>query len=141
MIGFTSSARVIDFGNGQPNQNVILAYARNSARNLFYKVYYGSLSTDVKGQFQVTNFNVTANNWFHVAATLHANNTACLYFNGTLVANSTWTNNSINSLWRTKNYVGKSNFASDGTANARFRNLRFYTKALSQNDVIDDMFN
>ena len=41
---------------------------------------------------------------------------------------------------RTRNYVGRSNFGvNDGPAQARFRNLRFYSKALSQSEIHDDM--
>lgn len=137
----TYSARVLDFANGAPNQNVFLAYSIGNTNNFFLKVYYGNISTQYKGVLNPSSPVLGTNYWFHIAATLHPNNTACLYYNGSLVTQSVWTNESIN-FWRTKNYIGKSNFnGSDGPTFAKFRNVRIYNKALDSSQIQNDMFN
>lgn len=140
VINVTGSSRVIDFGNSGGFQEVILAYARMNTRNIFFKVYGGVSGSATKGTLFPSSPVIGLNNWFHLTATIHQNNTACLYYNGTLVTQSIWTNDTVK-FWRTRNYVGRSNFgAGDGPAQARFRNLRFYSKALNQSEIQNDMF-
>jgi hypothetical protein len=60
--------------------------------------------------------------------------------NGTLVVTKTiknYTQSAI--LSRTKCFIGKSNWASDGYTSSHLDDLRFYNKSLNQDEVVELM--
>jgi arabinan endo-1,5-alpha-L-arabinosidase len=77
--------------------------------------------------------------WTHIAGILRGNNIS-VYLNCTLT-NSETTSYLPRYVARTNNYIGRSNWASDYYANAKFRNVRIYNRALSQSELRTDFNN
>ena len=74
--------------------------------------------------------------WTHVAAILKSN-TLTVYLNCTLKNSESITTLPRN-VARINNYIGRSNWASDSYANAKFRNIRIYNRALSTTELSVD---
>ena len=117
---FPNWARIIDFGNGAGNHNVLLSYTYgNSGAPGFY----------VEGsQFQA-NQALPLNQWSHIAATL-SGNTATIYINGVAAGTSTFPTPA--NVTRNYCYIGKSNWGGDPIANAVFDELRIWNTARTQ---------
>lgn len=76
--------------------------------------------------------------WTHVASILQGNNIS-VYLNCTLTHSEPITF-LPRDVVRTSNYIGRSNW-DDEYANAKFRNLRIYNRALSPTELITDFNN
>ncbi|MGI9275127.1 MAG: VCBS domain-containing protein, partial [Endozoicomonas sp.] len=103
-----SSSRVIDFGNGQASDNIVLYHKGNT----------GTLSFDIYGNsdtphttLEVTDFFVL-NTWVHVTATIASDGTVRVYRNGELAGQVSGT--APTEMVRSGNYIGKSHWSGDG---------------------------
>ncbi len=131
-----SYARVIDFGNG-PSDNIIGVTLSDAATLKPYaKIYIGTI-----GIFKsLSNQSLTLNTWQFLTATFNGT-TASIYLNGTLKASDTRNQSYVLSyLIRTKCYIGRSNFAGDGYSSSYVDDLRFYSKSLTQTEIIEVMY-
>jgi parallel beta-helix repeat protein len=97
--------RIFDFGNGQASDNIILS-RDDTGDNLWFEVYSGSTT----GGFSIPG-GLTPNVWQHVAVTLTPTGFASVYKNGKLL--KTGQVNAPRVTPRTRNYLGKSNWATD----------------------------
>jgi hypothetical protein len=85
-----------------------------------------------------SNTTIVIGRWFHLAVTLKGN-TLSMFINGSPVVTSSSTSPPTN-ITRTSNFVGRSNFyPSDHDAHAYFDEIKFYNRALSQNEIIADL--
>jgi hypothetical protein len=126
---FPNWARIIDFGNGAGNNNVLLAYTfGNSGAPGFY--VGGS-------QFQA-NKTLPLNQWSHIAATL-SGTTATIYING--IAAGTATFPIPANVIRNYCYIGKSNWGGDPYANAIYDELRIWNVAKTPAEIQASMSN
>ena len=120
-------ARLFEIGNGEQADNVYLAVLTG---DLDVTVWLGSTPDEV------ISIPITENTWRHVAWTLGTDNTWILYFNGVIV----WTKTGRsypNAIIRTKNYIGKSDFASDAYFNGAIDDFRYYNRLLSPSEVLN----
>lgn len=121
----TSWQRIIDFGNGQADNNLIVGLVN---QNLFVDVFWGGSSVHIE-----TSENVPQGQWTHVAATIAADGLVQLYLNGVLKG-SGWGYN-IPYFSRTYQYIGKSNWAGDSYLSTKMDDLRMYNRVLSLHDI------
>lgn len=121
----TSWQRIIDFGNGQANNNLIVGLVN---QKLFVDVFWGGASFHIE-----TSEDVPQGQWTHVAATIGADGWVQLYLNGVLKG-SGW-GYDIPYLSRTYQYIGKSNWAGDSFLSTRMDDLRLYNRVLSLPDI------
>lgn len=129
-------SRIVDCGNGQQMDNVILSYnTSSSTNNLFYKIYAGST---LKGDVTPATPVMSDNQWYHLAVVLYANSTGALYLNGALTDTGSYTTDAIN-VTRDSCFVGNSNWGANGPTYARLRNLRIYDIGLSDSQIQTDM--
>jgi hypothetical protein len=132
-------ARILDFGNydgSYNNDNIILALSWYSSGQPIVQLYDGIYYDAMNNPSSVTLSNYT---WTHVAGILQGNNIS-IYLNCILTHSETVTFLPQNVV-RMNNYIGRSNWIFDSYANAKFRNVRIYNRALSQSELITDFNN
>lgn len=127
--------RVLDFGNGASNQNVILSYSDSTKLITRLLVSNGS---NVSPFSALSTFKYSLQTWTHLAATLNGSQ-ARLYLNGT--SSGTGQLPAPIKLVRNSNLIGKTNWQQLDYTSARFRNIRIFNRALSQNEIANDMNN
>jgi len=137
--GFTVSAivkftvnnvweRIIDFGNGSSNANIL--FARNSnTNNLTFELYTSGGVT--RGKVTATGA-ITNGETAHFAATLDGS-TCVIYKNGVAITSTSYPYLPDN-VTRTNNYIGKSNWADD-YFEGNNQNVKIYNRALSSQEV------
>ena len=121
-------ARVFDFGNGGPNNNII-AYILNG--NFGVGV---ALGANASLKYSV-NTNINDNTWTHITWTLSNPTGWEIYLNGVLSGNYP-TGYYPNILFRNLNYLGKSNFGHDPYFNGNIADFRMYNSVLSASDIL-----
>jgi hypothetical protein len=123
---FQKWSRIIDFGNGEAKDNILLANA-GETDNLEFHVYQGKAGTVSAPGVLV------ANTWMHLAATVDGDGNADLYINGESKAHEII--NKPNSLPRKKNYIGRSNWAGDSYFDGDIREVRIWNVARSKDQI------
>ena len=131
-----SFARVLDFGNGPGDNNILFSLSDGTTLQHYVSIYLG-LSRIFR---PVSSQNLTLNTWHFIAVTFNGT-AASIYLNGTLTAqdirNQTYLLSSLN---RTNCFIGKSNSAKDGYSSSYLDDLRFYNKSLTQTELIQVMY-
>ena len=139
-------SRLIDFGNGAPNDNIFVAIYGN---NLVLSVQQGTAGTffEVLNAYPSCNDNV----WRHLVWTISPDGTTWkVYINGSLYATITSSNSSSYSLYtgssttpiypnnvlRTLNYIGKSNWVADPYLKCSIDEFYFYNGCVSDTMVL-----
>ncbi|BAY27535.1 hemolysin-type calcium-binding region [Calothrix sp. NIES-2100] len=121
-------ARIIDFGNGQLSDNIILGWYGDSGL-MFWETYQGANSQKI-----VTSEVFPEKQWVHVAAVNDGLGNASIYWNGQLKASS---NNIFapNYITRNNQYVGRSNWPYDAYFNGKMDELRVWNTARTQTEI------
>jgi len=127
-------SRILDFGSGYPMNNVFIALSDYISGNPVGAIYnYTSYINYLCNTSIVLHLH-----WTHVAMVANGT-TAYLYINGSFVAQSI--QYVAPNVVRTNNYIGKSSWPGDSLANATYKNIRIYNKALNGLAIINDMQN
>ena len=126
---FTNWNRIIDFGNGAGNHNILLGYTVGNS---------GAPGLYIEGvQIQATS-TIPLNQWSHIAATL-SGTTGTIYING--VAAGTGNFPIPANVVRTSNYIGRSNWGTgDPDASAVFDDLRIWNVARTASEIQSKMY-
>jgi hypothetical protein len=115
----SSFARIFDFGNGTPSNNILLAI---NGGNLYYCVFNGITSYNK----QIAT-NVNDNTWRHIVWTLSPNpNVWNIYVNGNLTNTFTSGIYYPNSVFMNYLYIGKSIWSFDPYLNGNLADFRIY---------------
>ena len=126
---FPNWSRIIDFGNGPGNNNVLLAYTEGGSQRPALYV--------AGGQFAASQ-TIPLNQWTHIAATL-SGNIATIYINGAVSATSSLP--VPENVVRNFCYIGRSNWGQgDPDANALFDELRIWNTARSAAQIQDTRY-
>jgi len=123
---------VIDFGNGENSDNVQLDLSNGSSGCPII----GILNYSSFENFSPTSNALPLNTWVHLAGVLNGT-IASIYINGTYNGNTV--QYIPRDIIRASNFVGKSNWARDSLADARFKNIRIYNRSLSEFEILIDM--
>ena len=130
---FTSWARIFDIGIGQANQNVFLCYS-----NGISGIPQGYTMVD----YNFTNCNslspLNLNKWQHLAFVLD-NQNAYIYIDGIQTGFQSLFLKPKNVV-RTTGFIGRSNW-NDDLANADFDEIKFFNRALTEQEIISEMAN
>jgi hypothetical protein len=126
--GSASSAAFFDFGNGPNSDNLLLGRSGNS-NDLVFQVYSGGSP----GATLVAPGAIELNKWQFFAVTLDEQGHAAIFKNGQLLASGTV--NAPRNLSRTKDYVGKSNWANPDFAGL-LGDFAVYNKALTPDRIL-----
>ncbi|MFM6190656.1 LamG-like jellyroll fold domain-containing protein [Planktothrix sp.] len=129
---FKSYSRIIDFGDGSDNNNILLCNEGTS----------NTFRLRIKSQSKEQAINVPGvletGKWIHLAATIDASGTAKLYKNGEQI--QTAKINLPSNLKQTNNYIGKSSFSNDSYFNGKISDLRLWTVARTAEDIKNSMY-
>jgi hypothetical protein len=124
-----SWSRIFDFGNGNANNNVLLALSNGTTGRPACEIYAANVSAGQVGSPSAT---VQNNQWQLLTYTWSANN-ARIFINGQMVAQGV--QGSPVDIIRTINYIGRSNWANDAYLNARLDDFRLYNRVLSKSEI------
>ncbi|RXT04487.1 LamG-like jellyroll fold domain-containing protein [Ammoniphilus sp. CFH 90114] len=138
-------ARFFDTSYGSDNFNMHLAYEGNTGRMILEALPQKGFRTNVY-QAKTTEIFPT-NKWVHVAAVYdHAQKKAFIYWDGELKATGAMDlTNMANAkaqnggIARPNNFLGKSTWNTDGYFTGDMRDVRFWNKAKSQSEILEQM--
>lgn len=125
---YASWSRIMDFGNGSNNNNVIFALTNGTSGRPSGVIYNGPNASNVLTAPNA----LPTNTWNHVVYTF-AGGGATLYINGQQVAQVVQP--APVNIARTINYIGRSNWAADAYANARMDEFRIYNRLLTVSEI------
>lgn len=129
--GSKNFARIIDFGNGKNNNNIVLYIYNNG---LGASVYLMGKSYDIKPKSLTPNVN--DNKWHHLVWTIQPTSTGStytIYLNNRMV--STVQGSYPINIERTKCYIGQSNSNTDPYFSGFISNFVMYQKVLSTKEI------
>jgi uncharacterized membrane protein len=126
---YANWSRLFDFGNGQGLDHVVgsLTVAGTGTPALF-------VGPGIVGPVITSSTVLPLNTWAHLAFTRDAAGVGHIYINGVETASGPI--NAPTNVVRTQNFFGKSNWAGDAFANARFSELRVWSVARSAAEII-----
>ncbi|MFN3916687.1 MAG: LamG-like jellyroll fold domain-containing protein [Flavobacteriales bacterium] len=128
-------SRLFDFGNGSPNNNVILAITDGTSGRPFSNNFNNTTSvgrvTSPSGQLAINQWQLITYTW--------SDNSGRIYVNGELVAQDMQT--PVQNVVRNLNYIARSNWSGDGYANSRFDDFRIYNRVLSESEIQAMVYN
>jgi hypothetical protein len=116
--------RILDFGNGEADNNIIFG-RQFSSNSLFYETYNGGVST---GQIVAADA-IELNVWQHFAITQLPSGAVTIYKNGVPLP-TTGTTALPTNVNRTSNFIGRSNWAGDEFFTGQLSELAIYDKPL-----------
>jgi hypothetical protein len=116
-------SRIFDFGNGQENDNVLLAMVDRTSQMIGF-----SSKTCIKTSPPIINLN----EWYFISFVLNGT-TGYIYVNGNQVV--TGPLHIPNNILRTNNYIGKSNWANNSNADAIYDEIKIYNQALTSIEI------
>lgn len=120
-------SRIIDFGNGEYQDNIILGFS-GSSEHAYFEIHSGKYS---KGHL-IANKTVPLNNWIFIAAVL-SRGIARLYYNCELVASGP--QYMPKNVTRFSNFIGKSNWFADKYFNGVLDEIKIYNRPVSLEEL------
>ncbi len=128
---FRSMSRIIDLGNGSGPDNILLAN-EGTTNTLVLHVYKGWTVSSIRAPGALE-----TGTWLHLAATVDRFGNAALYKNGQmLVAGRVHVTGTVN---RTRNYIGRSNWAADGYFDGDIGEVRLWNVARTPAQILETM--
>ena len=127
---FQNNSRLLDFGNGE-NVNNIVIYNRGKSNYLTY--YSTSMKSDLTSDIYIDNF-FSTNNWTNLIITLDSNKNIKLYRNNILI-DSKFINHLPEKIFRSNQYFGKSNWQIDEYLAGKLDDIAIYNRALTQEEI------
>lgn len=126
------NARILDFGNGSPLDNIVLGLSNGeNPLTPFFAEYEGRdeqfFKSDNKTKLEL-------NKWQFLAFTFEINQIR-IYLDGKMIFQSEDEFNYIQPKLKKKCYIGKSNWPKHGFSYSFLDDLRFYNKSLDLNDI------
>jgi hypothetical protein len=116
-------ARIVDFAQGQDDDNILLA-ANGGSGELAFDIRIGASNSHIS-----TVVDMPLNEWIHVAATTNGT-TGSLYINGVLQTlqqgGTSAALNTAANVSRTSSYIGESNWATESTSDFQITDVRVW---------------
>lgn len=129
---FKNWSRIIDFANGAPSDNILLANPGTS-NTLLFQIHRGTDAQNI----QVANF-LELGKWIHIAVTLEPSGNTKIYKNGQLIQSGTC--HLPNSINRTNNYIGRSNWAADAYFDGQMAEFRLWNRSRTPEEIQADLY-
>ena len=119
--------RIIDFGNGADNNNILLFWYGNTGK-MIWKTYQGGSAKEL-----ITNDVFPTQQWVHVAAVNDGQGNGYIYWNGELKASGNLL--APLNVTRNNNYIGRSNWSADAYFKGKMDDVRVWNTARTQTDI------
>ncbi|MEY3868423.1 MAG: hypothetical protein RLZZ338_2314 [Cyanobacteriota bacterium] len=127
---FQSCSRIIDFGNGA-EENIV--FTNDGVSNTLCLM----ICQQSTGKAVTATGALEIKKWIHLAATIDASGMATLYKNGEPI--QTAQVHLPNTLKRTTNYIGRSNWSNDSYFKGQITDVRIWNKARTQAEIKANM--
>ncbi|MGE5659486.1 MAG: LamG-like jellyroll fold domain-containing protein [Actinomycetota bacterium] len=127
---FNSWSRIFDFGNGAGSDNILLTNI-GQTNNVRFGIYKGS-----EEYIELPN-TLETGKWTHLAVTMDATGNVILYKDGLLIGQKKL--HLPPTVTRNQNYLGKSNWSSDGFLNGKIDEFRIWSGVRSQAEIQSNM--
>jgi Concanavalin A-like lectin/glucanases superfamily len=124
-------SRIFDFGNGAGAENIIVA-GKGTTNTLGFHVYRGTACLSL----EVANF-LELQKWMHIAVTVEPSGSCKVYKNGQLIQSGT--SQLPNSVNRTLNYIGRSNWAADAYFDGQMAEFRLWNRVRTEAEIKADL--
>ncbi|MGK7903556.1 MAG: LamG-like jellyroll fold domain-containing protein [Hormoscilla sp.] len=131
---YNNWSRLLDFGNGRADDNVLVALSNGTSGQPRFGVHLGDDPSNLESPVQLP-----LDSWSHIAVTL-SNTTGIMYINGEQVAINEAMNIPAGET-RTQNYLGRSNWSSDADADALFDDVRIWDVARTEEEIKANRYN
>ena len=127
---FQNNSRLLDFGNGENNNNIVIY---NRGKSNYFTYYSTSLKSNLSSDIYIDNF-FSSNNWTNLIITLDSDKNIKIYKNNILI-DSQFINHLPEKVFRNKQYFGKSNWQIDDYLEGKLDDIAMYNRALSQEEI------
>ena len=125
---YNSWSRIYDFGRGQATDNILSAISNGATGNLAAQNYNNATGGSLVG----ASTGLRLNQWSHYTATYDGTNIS-IYVNGNLLVSGAGQVPRL--IFRNLCYIGRSNWAADGYANAAFDDFAIYNRVLTTDEI------
>ncbi len=129
-----SHQRLLDFGNGEHADNIVMAASQKTTVQPLLDVYVGSTHYRASSSDPIT-----LNSWHHLVGVVGGGRVK-LYVDNVLKADVAGPSG-LNNLIRTNNYIGRSNWSRDAFFKGLIDEIRIYNRALSATEIQDHYLN
>lgn len=128
--GFNTWMRFFESSIGEQNHNLFVGF---EGAKMHFIAYTN------KGDIKVTE-DFPISKWVHVAIVYdHTQKKGRIYWDGVLKAEGAMDLSTVGNKPRPNNWLGKSTWAQDGDYNGGMRDVRFWSKAKTQSDIVREM--
>lgn len=135
---FNTWMRFFESANGPGSDNIFVGFTQGKMNFSAYNGSSGPVDGATNNMTTVESFPL--NQWVHVALVYNQEEKrAYIYWNGELKASGAADLSSIGSRFRANHYLGKSSWGQDGYYSGGMKDVRFWSKAKSKEDVIREM--
>ncbi|CAF0814195.1 unnamed protein product [Brachionus calyciflorus] len=129
---YKDNQRLLDFGNGERSDNIIISLS-GLQTSLYFYIYHGSTKYSINSNLILPLFN-----WHHLGFVV-TGGSSYIYLNGSLLLHKNHNvSNIIRKINRTKSYIGKSNWASNPNVDSEFDDIKIYNGVLTQYEIKDE---
>lgn len=132
LLSYGNWPTLVDFGNGDPNDNVYVAVV-NLARKTEVRIYTGKNNAYSK---QESNSIYPLDVWNHIGVVLNGT-ILSVYMNGTLMGSNV-NSKTPNNVIRKDNLVGQTNWSGFEAMYGYLDEMKFYNRSLSQSEIQAD---
>lgn len=128
--GFNTWMRFFESSIGEANHNIFVGF---NGKKMSFVAYTN------KGEINVTE-DFPTSKWVHVAIVYdQSQKKGRIYWDGVLKAEGAMDLSAVGSAARQNNWLGKSTWRQDGDYNGGMRDVRFWSKAKTQSDIVREM--
>ena len=129
VVKIESWSRILDFGNGPANDNVVLALSNGMSGIPTFQIY----NSDQGSDFLMSPTPLKLNTWTYIAITF-GNKTATMYIDSVQVSSKNL-NMQPKNITRNLNYIGRSNWDNDAYAQAAMSEIKIFNKVLNSTEI------
>ncbi|MBW4569795.1 MAG: LamG domain-containing protein [Tolypothrix carrinoi HA7290-LM1] len=129
---FKNFSRIIDFGSGSGQDNILFTNAGTTGKLALY-IYRGTTSQSI----EIADV-LEIGKWVHLAATIDSSGNGKLFKNGQEIKNGSV--NLPQTINRTQNYIGKSNWSSDAYFDGKLAEVRIWNKGRTATEIQANMY-
>ncbi|CAF1065376.1 unnamed protein product [Brachionus calyciflorus] len=134
-LNYTCNARILEFGNGFNNNNLVLAYSHDWLGQPFFSI----VNQDLWNNAITSSTKLNIGTWYHIAFG-RGGNWTFMYINSVFDCETIGKEMPKN-INRTVNYFGKSDWGNSEKAYLEMDDIRIYERTLSSSEIQYDYLN